>query len=65
MEEVEELVKELKENKKRQEKKNKKQKKWLDIKEEMSRLIQNINFEQPMEEEVDESMEKIVLNKNQ
>ena len=58
MEEVEELVKELKEKKKRQEKKNEKQNKWLDIRKEMSRLVQNINFEQPMEEEVDESMEK-------
>ena len=58
MEEVEELVKELKEKKKRQEKKNEKQNKWLDIREEMSRLVQNIDFEQPMEEEVDESMEK-------
>ena len=57
MEEVEELVKELKEKKKRQEKKNDKQKKWLDIRKEMNRLVQNINFEQPMEE-VDESMEK-------
>ena len=57
MEEVEELLRELKEKKKRQEKKNQKQKEWLDIRQEVSSLVQNVNFEQPMEEEVDESME--------
>ena len=52
---MEEILKELEEKKKRQEKKNQKEKEWLNIREEMNNLVQNINFELPMEEE--ESME--------
>ena len=45
------------EKKKRQEKKNQKEKEWLDIRQEVNKLVQDINFDQPMEEERDESME--------
>ena len=62
IEEVEQLLKQLEEeygNEERKKRKEQKQKEWLEIRQEVNSLVQDINFDQPMEEENkrDESME--------